>query len=33
MKKMGFKIIKKTIQDNTRIGSMYCFRSCTVNNY
>lgn len=32
MKKMVFKLTKKTIQDETRIGSLYCFKSCSVNN-
>jgi len=32
MKKIVFKITKKTIKDDTRIGSLYCFKSCNVNN-
>jgi len=31
MKKIVFKIIKKTVKDNTRVGSMYCFKNCEVN--
>ena len=32
MKKIVFKINKKTIKDNTRVGSLYCFKNCNVNN-
>jgi hypothetical protein len=32
MTKMVFKITKKTIADDTRIGSLFCFKSCSVNN-
>jgi len=31
MKKVVFKIIKKTVKDNTRVGSMYCFKNCEAN--
>ena len=31
MKKITFKVVKKAIKDNTRVGAMYCFKSCEVN--
>ena len=32
MKKIVLKVTKKTIKDDTRVGSLYCFKSCSVNN-
>ena len=32
MKKIVLTFTKKTIKDDTRIGSLYCFKSCSVNN-
>lgn len=32
MKKIIFKVVKKAVEDNTRVGAMYCFKSCSVNN-
>ena len=32
MKKITFTITKKTIKDDTRIGSLYCFKNCSVNS-
>jgi len=30
MKKIVLKVRKKTIKDETRVGSLYCFKSCSV---
>lgn len=32
MRKILFKIKKRTIKDHTRVGSLYCFKSCTANS-
>jgi hypothetical protein len=31
MKKIVLKMRKKMIKDDTRVGSLYCFKSCSVN--
>jgi hypothetical protein len=31
MKKIVFTIRKRTVKDETRIGSLYCFKNCEVN--
>lgn len=31
IKKFKFKITKKKIENNARVGAMYCFKNCSVN--
>lgn len=31
MKKMIFNITKKRVKSYSRVGAMYCFRTCTTN--
>ena len=31
MKKVSIKIKKRKVKDDTRIGAMYCFKNCSVN--
>jgi len=30
MKKIVLKVRKKTVNDDTRVGSLYCFKNCNV---
>ena len=30
-KKIQIKIKKRIVEDDTRIGAMYCFKNCSVN--
>ncbi len=31
MKKISVKIKKRTLKNDTRVGAMYCFKNCAVN--